>query len=116
VSPVHILGVPTGSLAFSNGSEEFLKVTGGYAGIMEFASCSACHCGVYQCPKGANFVALFPTTFQVSQGEKGCKLPPYLLPVAHINYENRAMDWTDDLPKFEVWPEGKVLNNDGSLK
>jgi hypothetical protein len=83
---------------------------------MEFASCSQCHCGVYQNPKGMDFRALFPTTFQIAQGEKGTKLPAHLLPVGHVNYENRLMDSADDLPKWEVWPGGKELNNDGTPK
>ena len=57
-----------------------VKVTRGYAGIMEFASCTACHCGLYQYPKGMDFVALFPTTFQMEQGDKGCALPERFKP------------------------------------
>jgi hypothetical protein len=70
--------------------------------------------GIYQCPEGAGFRALFPTSFHVEDG-LSCKLPSAYLPRAHVNYENRQVDALDDLPKYRTWPSGDRLKNNGEL-
>ena len=40
--------------------------------------------------------------------------PKEYLPKVHVNYENRLMDWHDDLPKFESKPMGPKCHNDGT--
>ena len=63
------------------------------------------------------FVALFPTSFVVGDDENSPqKLPDSLLPKMHINYENRARDAHDTLPKYRKWPWEGEMTNDGVSK
>eukprot|EP00038_Savillea_parva_P031895 m.91663 g.91663 ORF g.91663 m.91663 type:complete len:99 (-) comp9917_c2_seq2:53-349(-) len=79
----------------------------------QHAFCMQCGSGLWQSPKGRDFRAIFPTTLQYECGDKLCTLPAELMPTSHINYDNRCMDWTDDLPKLDG-TTGKACNNDGS--
>jgi hypothetical protein len=45
---------------------------------------------------------------------KNNTLPPNLKPTAHCNYENRGMDYNDELPKFAAFPPNNMMNNDGT--
>ena len=45
---------------------------------------------------------------------KSCMLPEELMPLKHMNYENRIMDAFDDLPKYTAFNDSARLNNDGS--
>lgn len=116
-TPVHIIGVKTPSLEYSNGSgSDKVIVTKGH-GNLEHARCKECLTQVYQKPKGMdNLVAVFPPTFHIGGDDSiDQKLPPMYLPNHHANYENRAMDCHDNLPKFKCFgPE--EMNNDGTLK
>jgi hypothetical protein len=133
-SPVHVIGIPNEGFTITRG-EEFVKVvetpkekmTATYenARPMTFAFCSMCGGFVYQCPKGAPFKAVMPTTFQIENPDPSVscgvnsKLPAHMLPQAHVNYENRLMDIQDDLPKFKTFPSvpnAVLLNNDGTPK
>ena len=112
MSPVHLLGVPTDCFEVTEGADK-LKLTN-FVGKLDHAFCSECGCGIYQCPRNADFKALFPTNFQISEGAC-CMYPDTLKAQAHINYENRVSDANDSLPKFKVWPGGQMCNSDGSI-
>eukprot|EP00658_Telonema_sp_P-2_P077642 TRINITY_DN706_c0_g1_i2.p2 TRINITY_DN706_c0_g1~~TRINITY_DN706_c0_g1_i2.p2 ORF type:complete len:108 (-),score=18.38 TRINITY_DN706_c0_g1_i2:84-407(-) len=105
-------------MRFTEG-EEHVRVAKGY-GRMTNAFCTECGAGVYQCPEGAGFRALFPPSlsFPENEGrdEKICQLPESLRPTRHVNYENRTHDAEDSLPKFLVFgPDGEVDNSGNFL-
>lgn len=47
---------------------------------------------------------------------KNNTLPANFKPAFHANYENRGMDYNDELPKFAVFPgeDAVMMNNDGT--
>jgi hypothetical protein len=45
---------------------------------------------------------------------KNNTLPANLKPSFHCNYENRGMDYHDELPKFAAFPPENMVNNDGT--
>jgi len=51
----------------------------------------------------------------VAEDGINCKLPDNLLPQMHLNYENRAYDSCDALPKFKCFPPGIMMDNRGNL-
>ena len=83
---------------------------------MTHAFCSSCGTGIYQCPSGASFRALFPVTFHIEDesNEKSCLLPPEYLPTCHLNYENRLFDWHDSLPKYKAFKSSTQVTNEGT--
>lgn len=121
VSPVHILGVESTAgmpiIEYLSGADEVVVTKG--LGTMRHARCSECMAQVYQTPDvdSKSFVALFPPTFHIG-GEDSVqqKLPEEYLPQYHSNYENRARDVEDSLPKYKTFPTDNEMNNDGSLK
>lgn len=81
--------------------------------------CKTCGVNVYQHPKSSIYKAILPTNFHIEQGDFGCLLPDALKPTLHVNYENRLLDSSDDLPKYKAFhfePNAVLLNNDGSIK
>ena len=112
--PVHLVGLNNREegLTFTEG-EDAIRIVKGH-GVMRHAFCSQCGGAIYQWPEGADFCGLFPSTFRIEQGDRGCALPDELKPVFHINYENRMRDHEDGLVKWKVWPNGERLNNDGT--
>mmetsp|Transcript_54015 Transcript_54015/g.157704 ORF Transcript_54015/g.157704 Transcript_54015/m.157704 type:complete len:157 (+) Transcript_54015:60-530(+) len=118
VSPVHLVAFEEPCFQITKG-EEFVKVSKGL-GRMTHAFCSECGAFIYQCPAGAGFRALMPTTFHIETVDPSvpcgvsCKLPPELLPTAHVHYENRLMDACDDLPKYTAFTDSPQLKNDGT--
>ena len=112
MSPVHLIGLPGDTFQITQGEESVQVVDG--LGNMTHAKCTSCGVGIYQCPKGASFRAVFPTNFHIEEQDSrsSCLLPPELLPTSHFNYENRQYDWSDSLPKFKAFPpEGRLENN-----
>ena len=116
VTPVHIVGVGIPKLDYQKGEDKVVVTKG--LGNMLHARCSECGTQVYQKPSNMDsMVALFPPTFHIG-GEDSVdqRLPAKYLPTSHTNYENRARDIDDSLPKFKCWPPGNEMNNDGTLK
>jgi len=72
--------------------------------------CSQCGCIVNQGPVGGSFRAVSPVTFHLPG-----KLPEELLPKVHLNYENRHLDWNDDLPKFKMFGNSPRMDNQGNI-
>eukprot|EP00295_Goniomonas_pacifica_P003641 CAMPEP_0175804926 /NCGR_PEP_ID=MMETSP0107_2-20121207/384_1 /TAXON_ID=195067 ORGANISM="Goniomonas pacifica, Strain CCMP1869" /NCGR_SAMPLE_ID=MMETSP0107_2 /ASSEMBLY_ACC=CAM_ASM_000203 /LENGTH=160 /DNA_ID=CAMNT_0017116315 /DNA_START=10 /DNA_END=492 /DNA_ORIENTATION=- len=115
-SPIHIIGVaPKTCVTITKGADKLTTWDNGGRNNRVF--CSKCGCLLNQGPPGADFRAIPPTTFHISDGVN-CKLPAEYQPKAHVNYENRTFDWNDDLPKFKTFPgpDGAMLNSDGSVK
>ena len=113
MSPVHLLGVPAENFRIVDG-EDKVKIGHGFNKIIQ-GFCVECGSAVFQCPEGANFRALYPTTFQIGDPDlPSCLLPEKYLPKFHVNYENRLINIDDNLPKYEIWMTGNRLNNDGS--
>lgn len=112
MSPVHLIGFPDECFNITQGEENIQVVNG--LGSMTHGKCTSCGVGIYQCPNGANFKAVFPTTFQI-EDQKSCLLPADLLPTVHFNYENRHHDWSDSLPKFKAFPPAARVENNGAL-
>jgi hypothetical protein len=44
------------------------------------------------------------------------RLPAKYLPTFHANYENRARDMDDSIPKFQTYPPNNEMNHDGTVK
>ncbi|CAB9527104.1 Glutathione-dependent formaldehyde-activating enzyme [Seminavis robusta] len=115
VTPVHVIGVEISELDYKTGKDKVVVVNG--LGKMIHGRCSQCMTQVFQKPQGENYVALFPPTFRIGGDDSlEQKLPDYYLPRMHTNYENRARDATDSLPKFKTFPPDNEVNADGSLK
>merc|ERR1712100_756989 len=93
----------------------------GGRGDMEHFFCSECGCGITQGLKRYRnyFRAVFPTTFHIEDGAEpvpSCLLPDMYRPKCHVHYENRLIDWQDDLPKFKGSIQEKTqMANDGSI-
>ena len=126
-SPAHLMLLPTSHLTITKGiTEKKLKVCNGM-GKMVHAFCTECGCYIYQFADygpAYDYRAVFPVNFHIETPDpttpcgSSCKLPTQLLPTAHLNYENRVMDATDDLPKWTTFMSerfGPRLNNDGTL-
>ena len=117
MSPVHIMGIqPPEGVQVTKGAH-MINVYEPENGTLMHCTCKKCGGGIYYCPKGAPFRLVYPTNFHIADG-KNCKLPDDYLPTAHLNYENRLMDWHDPLPKFKTFPPpmGSILlNNKGDL-
>ena len=116
VTPVHIVGVGISKPAYQSG-EGMVVVTPG-VGNMLHARCSECGTQIYQKPGGQdNFIALFPPTFHIGGDDSiDQKLPDKYLPTIHANYENRARDAEDSIPKYKTYPPENEMNADGTLK
>jgi len=123
MTPVHLIGV-NGNFTILEGEKE-VKVIDGMRS-MSHAICSKCGVGLYQGPKGRDYFATFPSTFQIereseleecrSRGVPSSVLPPYLQPTAHCHYENRLMNFQDDLPKYQTnKAAGTIMTNDGKI-
>ena len=67
---------------------------------MEHAFCDQCGCGLYQSPKNAPFRAVYPPNMRFEDGPLLSTLPDDWKPRYHTNYDNRAMDLADGLPKY----------------
>jgi hypothetical protein len=116
VTPVHIVGVGMPKPTYHKGEDKVVITKG--LGKMLHARCSECGTQVYQKPGGQdNFVALFPPTFHIG-GEDSIdqRLPVKYLPKFHANYENRARDTDDSIPKFKTYPPDNEMNHDGTFK
>mmetsp|Transcript_43301 Transcript_43301/g.65441 ORF Transcript_43301/g.65441 Transcript_43301/m.65441 type:complete len:162 (+) Transcript_43301:329-814(+) len=111
-TPMHICAFPDGSYKFTSGEDKLTTYEGN--GNMRIARCTECGTAVYQLPEGNPFKAFFPRLFDGYVDGTSNKLPDALKPKAHLNYENRAWDWNDDIPKFKSFPPNDMLNNDGS--
>ena len=107
-------------------------------GAMTHTFCTNCGSHIYQNPKGMPMKAFYASVFEYENGKNtsqrdasekpssknpgvSCVLPEHLMPKLHANYENRLMDYNDDLPKYKDQPAGfggsdKQLNNDGTPK
>ena len=84
---------------------------------MRVARCIVCLSPVYQRREGAVHRSLFPRMFDCFDRDNKTPIyPEELKPLFHNNYENRTMDWNDDLPKFACFPPENMLNNNGTPK
>lgn len=84
-SPVHLILIPAEKLVFTENEDLVEEKT--YEGTkMMQAVCKSCGCGIYQCPEGAPFRALFPVCFQIEQGEKGAMLVSKSCHGSYISY------------------------------
>lgn len=116
-TPIHAIGLNAPLPEFTKGEDKIVVAKG--HGKMIHGRCSECHVPLYQKPgEDYPFVAVFPATFVFDNRDSvDQKLPEKYVPKIHINYENRARDAEDKLPKFRKWPQqGEEMNNDGSLK
>lgn len=117
-TPVHIIGCGMPKLEYTKG-EDKVEVKKGL-GRMIHGRCSECGTQIYQKPSHIDsMVALFPTTFHIGGDDSIYqKLPVKFHPTIHVQYENRAMDVQDALPKFMTNPGagGNEVNNDGTMK
>lgn len=126
VNPVHCIMVqPRDCLTITKGEDKVRMLTTDLGmGPMDRNFCVECGCMIWQGPreirgfgKACPWRTFMPTCFRFEQGEKGAKLPKYLLPWAHFNYENRLMDVDDNLPKFDSFPGlGALVDNKGRAK
>lgn len=102
VSPVHCVLVPDTNFRFIKG-EEYVNIFDG-SGPLRFGKCSECGANIFQYPEGAGFKACYPRMLHGYRNGTNNKLPEDLMPTAHVNYENRQMDYYDNLPKFDKFP------------
>lgn len=115
MTPVHVLGVQ-GEFDLLQGDTRTIAGMGS----MEHVNCATCGGGLYQRPAGETFYAVFPTTFQIEtvtsdNDVPSSLLPAYLQPTVHVNYENRLMDFHDNLPKYKSNFGSRRVNNAGEI-
>lgn len=114
VTPVHVIGVEMPKLMYNKGEDKVLVRRG--LGTMVHGRCSDCLTQVFQKPQDEPYVAIFPPTFHIGGDDSiGQKLPVKYLPTEHTNYENRARDFEDCLPKFKTMGPENPMNNDGTF-
>lgn len=112
-SPVHLIGVQDPGFTVTKGQELVKEVKG--KGQMLHQFCSACGSFICQSPEGEPFKAVMPTSFHIVGADGvSCLLPLELLPKHHVNYENRQMNWSDDLPKYKTFDSSPRLDNSGN--
>mmetsp|Transcript_11404 Transcript_11404/g.32851 ORF Transcript_11404/g.32851 Transcript_11404/m.32851 type:complete len:160 (+) Transcript_11404:146-625(+) len=110
---IHLyLAATSDNWSITKGEEHVKMFEGG--GALRFWRCTECGSPVMQGPEGAPFRAFYPRTFEGYVDGKCNKIPDSLKPKMHINYENRAWDVNDDLPKYAAFPPNNMVNNNGS--
>ena len=97
MSPVHVLSTP-GEVTYTKGAENVKRFNGN--GRLTFDKATCCGCSLNQGPEGAPFRAYYPRMIKSYVDGKKNTYPADLMPTGHVNYENRQMDWADDLPKW----------------
>eukprot|EP00978_Attheya_sp_CCMP212_P033976 scaffold140115_cov44-Attheya_sp.AAC.3 len=107
------LGVEMSNLIYSKGEDNVIVTKG--LGKMVHGRCSQCMAQVYQKPEGESYFAVFAPTFHIGGDESEFidqKLPNKFkyLPKMHTNYENRARDFEDSLPKYKTFPPENPMN------
>jgi hypothetical protein len=118
MTPVHLVGVK-GDFTILEG-EDLIKDVQGHQTLIH-TICKQCGTGLYQRPKGVDFYATFPSTFQIETSTKesfpSSLLPSHLLPKNHANYENRLHDFHDSLPKYKAFPGANavLMTNEGEI-
>eukprot|EP00756_Hemistasia_phaeocysticola_P013252 Hpha_TRINITY_DN15262_c1_g15::TRINITY_DN15262_c1_g15_i1::g.64314::m.64314 len=83
----HLFGVPADSFKITKG-EDKMKSGKNASGKLERVFCTECGVGIYQCPIGAPFRALFPSTFDWAREKKTPEMPAVFKPTVHMNCEN----------------------------
>ena len=111
VSPVHLVATAKAGFAITKGEDKTVVVA---SGNLKFTKCTACHTPVNQYPEGPDMVAAYPRMFKGYVDGKKNTFPADLMPTAHVNYENRQMDWADALPKFAAFPPNNMMDNAGN--
>ncbi|VEU33689.1 unnamed protein product [Pseudo-nitzschia multistriata] len=113
VCPVHLyLAATSENWKIVEGEDNLKKFSG--SGSLKIWRCTSCGSPVMQGPETVPFRAFFPRTFLGYVDGKCNKVPDNLKPAMHINYENRAWDVNDDLPKFAAFPPDNMVNSDGT--
>ena len=92
--------VPRDSFEITKGKEKIIEYKCSPEKFHAY-KCGSCFSPVYQRPVEIPVVNVYITCFK----ENNCKTPsnPYK-PTFHVNYENRVVDFPDDLPKFLNFP------------
>ncbi|OEU21735.1 hypothetical protein FRACYDRAFT_178726 [Fragilariopsis cylindrus CCMP1102] len=113
-TPIHLYAMTHGNYKING--EDKIKIYN-QGGTLKIGRCTECSCPIYQGPEKSPFKAFFPRYFDGYVDGKNNTLPANLKPAFHVNYENRGMDYNDDLPKFAVFPGGDavMMNSDGTL-
>ena len=109
MTPVHLIGFDPSMFEFTKGEDNTMNYK---PGEVRRLHCKTCGCICVQGPP--TIAAVHPTNFQIEDG-KSCMLPKALLPQVHLNYENRLMNYNDELPKFAGFPGGDMMDNEGNV-
>jgi hypothetical protein len=121
MTPVHLIAVDTGDFKTLQGEDAVKTVQG--MGTLMHTFCIHCGGGISQKPRDADFLAIFPSTFQIEEASAStdgsttasCLLPTNLQADGHLNYENRLQNYYDDLPKYKAFPGGPQMTNEGQI-
>lgn len=109
--PVHLIGIPKDAITVTKGKETVRESPASPQAERYF--CGACGTSLYIGPRAMNFYGTSPAVYLNTTRP----LPAELQFKAHINYESRFTDITDNLPKFIGFVhENRPCNNDGSPK
>jgi len=100
----HIIMIPKEHFKWTKG-EEKLK-TFNLSEKMSIIFCGECGGQCVQDSKGAPGTITYPACFDAIKGKKEplTTLDPFFAPKIHVNYENRIMDFNDNLPKYMDFP------------
>ena len=113
ISPVQVALVKEENFKVLQGEELIVEST---SGKMSYRFCGKCGCAVYQWQIGQSYRSTFPATYHIESPDGiTYKLPKELQPVMHVNYENRLLDWHDDVVKYKCFPPGPKMNNAGGI-
>lgn len=83
----HLLGVPKTAFAITKGEEDSVKHYDITPKLQRFF-CQTCGTGIYQGPKGAPFVAVFPTNFDILRVQFPKDVPDFFQVTKQFNCEN----------------------------
>jgi hypothetical protein len=98
-----IVALPKTSFKWTKGEEKVSRFA--LSEKFDAIYCSACGGQIAQDPKAAPFIGTFPATYDENKGKYPITtLDSFFKPNMHLNYENRLMDISDDLPKYLDFP------------
>lgn len=120
MGPVHLLGVGNEDkdpVTFTKGADKvFTYASGEGPTAITRKHCSICGTILDQGPPSVGvYRNVHPANFHIEDG-KSALLPKEFQPLIHHQYENRMLDWHDDLPKWSSFPNvSKRMDNLGNI-